>query len=63
MKKVTAILAATMACLAQTAFAGRIYLYETGLLDVERGSLAGRLQGNYGPSAIHLINLAIAYRL
>ena len=31
-------------------------------IDVERGPLAGRLQGDYGPNAIHVINLSIAYR-
>ena len=31
-------------------------------IDVERGPLAGRLQGDYDPNAIHVINLSIAYR-
>jgi long-chain fatty acid transport protein len=31
-------------------------------IDVERGPLAGRLQGDYAPNAIHVINLSIAYR-
>lgn len=31
-------------------------------IDVERGPLAGRLQGDYGPNAIHVINLSVAYR-
>jgi len=31
-------------------------------IDVERGPLAGRLQGDYAPNAIHAINLSISYR-
>ena len=31
-------------------------------IDVERGPLAGRLQGDYDPNAIHVINLSVAYR-
>ena len=31
-------------------------------IDVERGPLAGRLQGDYDPNAIHVINLSIAYK-
>jgi long-chain fatty acid transport protein len=30
--------------------------------DVERGPLAGRLQGDYAPNAIHAVNLSVAYR-
>jgi len=31
-------------------------------IDAERGPLAGRLQGDYAPNAIHAINLAVSYR-